>query len=91
MVIAKTRLSIKSAETYLYLGMIVHNKHVTDAFEKRAFIRLTARTGSRFESGRQRNGDLHRSRRFARSPQIAEDKGLVAIDATCPDVTKHTI
>ncbi|MGA3882164.1 4-hydroxy-3-methylbut-2-enyl diphosphate reductase, partial [Bacillus pumilus] len=71
------------------LGLIVHNKHVTDAFEEDGIYTLDGPNSldilKQVESGTvifTAHGVSPEVRK------IAEEKGLVAIDATCPDVTK---
>ena len=72
MVIARNASLDQSLPRPIYiLGMIVHNKHVTDAFEEEGIITLDG------------------PNRLGVSPQVkarAKEKGLVCIDATCPDV-----
>jgi 4-hydroxy-3-methylbut-2-en-1-yl diphosphate reductase len=90
MVIARNASLDKSLPRPIYiLGMIVHNKHVTDAFEQEGIITL---------DGNNRKDILdkvdHGTVIFTAhgiSPEVrelAKKKGLVTIDATCPDVTK---
>ena len=70
------------------LGMIVHNKHVTDAFEQDGIITLDGE--NREEIIEQVNEGTVIFTAHGVSPkirEIAKRKGLVAIDATCPDVT----
>ena len=89
MVIARNAALDKTLPRPIYiLGMIVHNKHVTDAFEEEGIITL---------DGSNRNEIIekvdHGTVIFTAhgvSPEIrkiADEKGLVSIDATCPDVT----
>lgn len=71
------------------LGMIVHNRHVTEAFEREGVITL---------DGPNRLDILDRVERgtiiftaHGVSPEVrrrAAEKGLTTVDATCPDVTK---
>ncbi|MBH5319270.1 4-hydroxy-3-methylbut-2-enyl diphosphate reductase [Paenibacillus sp. GSMTC-2017] len=71
------------------LGMIVHNAHVTDAFEKEGVITLDG--ANRLEIMEQINEGTVIFTAHGVSPevrQIARDKGLSVVDATCPDVTK---
>ncbi|WAA11481.1 4-hydroxy-3-methylbut-2-enyl diphosphate reductase [Fervidibacillus halotolerans] len=90
MVIARNAALDKTLPRPIYiLGMIVHNKHVTDAFEKEGIITL---------DGKNRKDILNKVEQgtviftaHGVSPevrQLAKEKGLVTIDATCPDVTK---
>ncbi|ARF15827.1 4-hydroxy-3-methylbut-2-enyl diphosphate reductase [Sporosarcina ureae] len=70
------------------LGMIVHNKHVTDAFEEDGIITLDGE--NRLEILRKVEKGTVIYTAHGVSPevrQLAKDKGLVAIDATCPDVS----
>ncbi|MER1956175.1 MAG: 4-hydroxy-3-methylbut-2-enyl diphosphate reductase [Solibacillus sp.] len=70
------------------LGMIVHNKHVTDAFEQDGIITLDGE--NREEIIEQVNEGTVIFTAHGVSPkirEIAKRKGLVSIDATCPDVT----
>lgn len=71
------------------LGMIVHNKHVTDAFEE---------VGIYTVDGENREAILEKidsgtviftaHGTSPRVKEIAKEKGLVTIDATCPDVMR---
>lgn len=90
MVIARNASLDKSLPRPIYiLGMIVHNKHVTDAFEQEGIITL---------DGNNRKDILEKVDKgtviftaHGVSPEVrtlAVEKGLVTIDATCPDVTK---
>lgn len=89
MVIAKNAALDPSLPRPIYiLGMIVHNKHVTDAFEQDGIITLDGENRldilSKVESG------TVIFTAHGVSPQVREmarQKGLVSIDATCPDVT----
>ena len=70
------------------LGMIVHNKHVTDAFEQDGIITLDGE--NRKEIIEQVDEGTVIFTAHGVSPEIreiAKRKGLVSIDATCPDVT----
>ena len=89
MVIARNAALDTSLPRPIYiLGMIVHNKHVTDAFEKDGIITLDGATRldilNKVESG------TVIFTAHGVSPEVKElarKKGLVSIDATCPDVT----
>lgn len=90
MVIAK-----KTAENPAYprpiyiLGMIVHNKHVTDAFEEDGIITLDG--PNRLEILEQIEEGTVIFTAHGVSPEVrrkARDKGLTTVDATCPDVTR---
>lgn len=89
MVIARNASLDKTLPRPIYiLGMIVHNKHVTDAFEKDGIITLDG--PNRKEIIEQVNEGTVIFTAHGVSPEIREiarKKGLVAIDATCPDVT----
>ena len=89
MVIARNAALDKSLPRPIYiLGMIVHNKHVTDAFEQDGIITLDGE--NRKEIIEQVNEGTVIFTAHGVSPEIREiarRKGLVSIDATCPDVT----
>ncbi|PAD85904.1 4-hydroxy-3-methylbut-2-enyl diphosphate reductase [Niallia circulans] len=90
MVIARNAALDKTLPRPIYiLGMIVHNKHVTDAFEEEGIITLDGENRKeildKVDSGTiifTAHGVSPEVRR------IAKEKGLVTLDATCPDVTK---
>ncbi|MFC0270030.1 4-hydroxy-3-methylbut-2-enyl diphosphate reductase [Metabacillus herbersteinensis] len=90
MVIAKNAALDKSLPRPIYiLGMIVHNKHVTDAFEDDGIITLDG--SNRLEILEKVDKGTIVFTAHGVSPEvrkIAADKGLVTLDATCPDVTK---
>lgn len=90
MVIAKNAALDKSLPRPIYiLGMIVHNKHVTEAFEAEGIITLDGK--NRLEILEKVDKGTVIFTAHGVSPQVrqlAKEKGLVAIDATCPDVTK---
>ncbi|WP_213422941.1 4-hydroxy-3-methylbut-2-enyl diphosphate reductase [Bhargavaea massiliensis] len=89
MVIAQNAAMDKSLPRPIYiLGMIVHNKHVTDAFEQDGIITLDGPNRKEILE-KVENGTVIFTAHGV-SPEvreIARRKGLVAIDATCPDVT----
>lgn len=89
MVIARNAALDKSLPRPIYiLGMLVHNSHVTDAFEEDGIITLDG--NNREEIIRQVQSGTVIFTAHGVSPEvraIAEQKGLVTIDATCPDVT----
>ncbi|WAA10396.1 4-hydroxy-3-methylbut-2-enyl diphosphate reductase [Fervidibacillus albus] len=93
MVIARNAALDKTLPRPIYiLGMIVHNKHVTDAFEKEGIITLDG--SNRIEILNKVDKGTVIFTAHGVSPevrQLAKEKGLVAIDATCPDVTKTHI
>lgn len=71
------------------LGMIVHNAHVTDYFEKEGVITLDG--PNRLEILDQVDKGTVIFTAHGVSPEVrrrARDKGLTVVDATCPDVTK---
>ncbi|HET7579365.1 MAG TPA: 4-hydroxy-3-methylbut-2-enyl diphosphate reductase [Bacillales bacterium] len=71
------------------LGMIVHNHHVTDAFEDEGIITLDGE--NRLDILKKVNHGTVIFTAHGVSPEvrrIAKEKGLKTIDATCPDVTK---
>ncbi|MCA1063425.1 4-hydroxy-3-methylbut-2-enyl diphosphate reductase [Rossellomorea sp. AcN35-11] len=90
MVIARNAALDKSLPRPIYiLGMIVHNKHVTDAFEEDGIITLDG--SNRKEIIEQVHEGTVIFTAHGVSPEvkeIAKQKGLVTLDATCPDVTK---
>ncbi|MFC4356121.1 4-hydroxy-3-methylbut-2-enyl diphosphate reductase [Chryseomicrobium palamuruense] len=89
MVIARNAAMDTSLPRPIYiLGMIVHNKHVTDAFEEDGIITLDG--PNRLEILQQVESGTVIFTAHGVSPQVRElarQKGLVSIDATCPDVT----
>lgn len=89
MVIARNAALDKSLPRPIYiLGMIVHNKHVTDAFEEEGIITLDG--NNRKEILEKVEGGTVIFTAHGISPEVrelAKKKGLVSIDATCPDVT----
>ncbi|CAD2073914.1 4-hydroxy-3-methylbut-2-enyl diphosphate reductase [Jeotgalicoccus coquinae] len=88
MVIARNASLDQSLPRPIYiLGMIVHNKHVTDAFEEEGIITLDG--PNRLEILEQIESGTVIFTAHGVSPQVkarAKEKGLVCIDATCPDV-----
>lgn len=89
MVIARNAALDTSLPRPIYiLGMIVHNKHVTDAFEEDGIITLDG--PNRLEILQKVESGTVIFTAHGVSPQVRElarQKGLVSIDATCPDVT----
>ncbi|WP_097074558.1 4-hydroxy-3-methylbut-2-enyl diphosphate reductase [Ureibacillus xyleni] len=89
MVIARNASLDKTLPRPIYiLGMIVHNKHVTDAFEKEGIITLDGDNRKDIIEQVEQGTVIFTAHGV--SPEIREiarKKGLVAIDATCPDVT----
>ncbi|MDF0727196.1 4-hydroxy-3-methylbut-2-enyl diphosphate reductase [Cytobacillus sp. S13-E01] len=90
MVIAKNAALDKNLPRPIYiLGMIVHNKHVTDAFIEEGIITLDG--ANRLEILDQVTEGTVIFTAHGVSPEVkklAKEKGLVTLDATCPDVTK---
>jgi 4-hydroxy-3-methylbut-2-enyl diphosphate reductase len=90
MVIARNAALDKSLPRPIYiLGMIVHNKHVTDAFAEEGIITLDGNNRKEIIEKVDKGTVIFTAHGI--SPEvreIARQKGLVAIDATCPDVTK---
>ncbi|WP_020062663.1 4-hydroxy-3-methylbut-2-enyl diphosphate reductase [Bacillus sp. 123MFChir2] len=90
MVIARNAALDKTLPRPIYiLGMIVHNKHVTDAFEEDGIITLDG--PSRLDILEKIEFGTVIFTAHGVSPEVkqrAKEKGLTTIDATCPDVTK---
>lgn len=90
MVIARQAAMNKELPRPIYiLGMIVHNRHVTEAFEKEGVITLDGK--SRIELLKEIDKGTVIFTAHGVSPEVrrlAKEKGLTVIDATCPDVTK---
>ncbi|MFD2446088.1 4-hydroxy-3-methylbut-2-enyl diphosphate reductase [Bacillus sp. CGMCC 1.16607] len=90
MVIARNASLDKSLPRPIYiLGMIVHNKHVTDAFEQEGIITLDGNDRKEILDKVDKGTVIFTAHGI--SPEVrelAKLKGLVTIDATCPDVTK---
>jgi len=71
------------------LGMIVHNRHVTEAFDKEGIITLDGE--NRLEILKKVDKGTVIFTAHGVSPEVrklAREKGLTVVDATCPDVTK---
>jgi 4-hydroxy-3-methylbut-2-enyl diphosphate reductase len=71
------------------LGMIVHNAHVTEAFEQEGVITLDG--ANRLDILDQIEQGTVIFTAHGVSPEVrqrARDKGLSVVDATCPDVTR---
>ncbi|HBI04451.1 MAG TPA: 4-hydroxy-3-methylbut-2-enyl diphosphate reductase [Paenibacillaceae bacterium] len=70
------------------LGMIVHNQHVVEAFERQGIITLDGADRINLLEKIEQGTVIFTAHGV--SPAVvkrARDKGLVVIDATCPDVT----
>ncbi|MCL6442317.1 MAG: 4-hydroxy-3-methylbut-2-enyl diphosphate reductase [Alicyclobacillus sp.] len=71
------------------VGMIVHNRHVVDAFDSEGVITLDG--ASRMALLDQANGGTVIFTAHGVSPAVrkrAAERGLHVLDATCPDVTR---
>ncbi len=88
-------LALKTAQNFdlprpiHILGMIVHNSHVVEAFEKQGITTLDGE--DRLALLDQVNEGTVIFTAHGVSPEVrkkARDKGLTVVDATCPDVTK---
>ncbi|MDQ0299731.1 4-hydroxy-3-methylbut-2-enyl diphosphate reductase [Salibacterium salarium] len=90
MVLAKQAASNLELPRPIYiLGMIVHNKHVTDAFDDEGIISLDG--PNRLEILREVEKGTVIFTAHGVSPEVRElarEKGLTTVDATCPDVTR---
>lgn len=71
------------------LGMIVHNKHVTDAFQEDGIITLDGSNRLEILSKVDKGTVIFTAHGIAPEVRkLAKEKGLTTVDATCPDVTK---
>lgn len=90
MVIAKQAAEAKSLPRPIYiLGMIVHNQHVVDAFEREGIITLDGADRLTLLDKIVSGTVIFTAHGV--SPAVKEGaraRGLHVIDATCPDVTK---
>jgi 4-hydroxy-3-methylbut-2-enyl diphosphate reductase len=90
MVIARNAALDKSLPRPIYiLGMLVHNKHVTDAFEEEGIVTLDGENRKDILEKVETGTVIFTAHGI--SPEVrelAKQKGLVTIDATCPDVTR---
>ncbi|GAA0362750.1 4-hydroxy-3-methylbut-2-enyl diphosphate reductase [Bacillus horti] len=90
MVLAKQAAANLDLPRPIYiLGMIVHNKHVTDAFEEEGIITLDGE--NRLDILQKVDKGTVIFTAHGVSPEVrklARDKGLTTVDATCPDVTR---
>lgn len=89
MVIARNAALDKTLPRPIYiLGMIVHNKHVTDAFEEDGIITLDGKDREDILSKVDHGTVIFTAHGVSpKIRELARQKGLVSIDATCPDVT----
>lgn len=89
MVIAQNAAKDPNLPRPIYiLGMIVHNSHVTNAFEEEGIITLDGE--NRLEILESINDGTVVFTAHGVSPEVkerAKEKGLMTLDATCPDVT----
>lgn len=89
MVIARNAALDKTLPRPIYiLGMLVHNSHVTDAFKEDGIITLDGKNRSEIINQVESGTVIFTAHGV--SPEvreIAKQRGLVTIDATCPDVT----
>lgn len=89
MVIAKNAALDETLPRPIYiLGMIVHNRHVTEAFEEDGIITLDGENRVDILKKVDKGTVIYTAHGV--SPEvrrIAKEKGLTYIDATCPDVT----
>lgn len=90
MVIARNAALDKSLPRPIHiLGMIVHNRHVTEAFAKEGIITLDGKNRKEILEKIDKGTVIFTAHGI--SPEVrelAKKKGLVTIDATCPDVTR---
>ncbi|WP_405054346.1 4-hydroxy-3-methylbut-2-enyl diphosphate reductase [Tepidibacillus marianensis] len=93
MVLAKNAAMDKSLLRPIYiLGMIVHNQHVVEAFKEEGIITIDG--DNRLALLEQVDHGTVIFTAHGISPKVretAKEKGLVVIDATCPDVTRTHI
>jgi len=71
------------------LGMIVHNSHVVEAFEREGIITIEGPDRMNMLEKIEKGTVIFTAHGV--SPQVkqrARDKGLTVVDATCPDVTR---
>ncbi|UFT97800.1 4-hydroxy-3-methylbut-2-enyl diphosphate reductase [Radiobacillus kanasensis] len=90
MVIAQNAVKDTNLPRPIYiLGMIVHNSHVTEAFESEGVITLDGK--NRLELLENVESGTIIFTAHGVSPEVKErarEKGLTVLDATCPDVTR---
>lgn len=88
MVIARNASLDESLPRPIYiLGMIVHNEHITEAFEEAGIITLDGKNRQEILEKVDHGTVIFTA--HGTSPQVkkmAKEKGLFTIDATCPDV-----
>jgi 4-hydroxy-3-methylbut-2-enyl diphosphate reductase len=86
----KTAKNLNVPRPIYILGMIVHNKHITDYFHQEEGI-ITLDGESRLDILDQIDKGTVIFTAHGVSPEVrkrAREKGLMVVDATCPDVTK---
>lgn len=90
MVIAKNAALDKNLPRPIYiLGMLVHNQNVIDAFKEEGIITLDGSNRKEILEKVEHGTVIFTAHGVSPEVrQIAKEKGLVTIDATCPDVTK---
>jgi 4-hydroxy-3-methylbut-2-en-1-yl diphosphate reductase len=94
MVLAKQAAEDKNLPRPIYiLGMIVHNQHVVEAFERSGIVTVDGADRLALLESIDQGTVIFTAHGV--SPEVkqrAKDKGLRVIDATCPDVTRtHTL
>mgnify|MGYP000942259662 FL=1 len=94
MVIARNAALDKNLPRPIYiLGMLVHNENVTEAFKEDGIITLDGKNRKEILEKVDRGTVIFTAHGVSPEVrQLAKEKGLVTLDATCPDVTKtHVI
>lgn len=90
MVIAQNAVKDPNLPRPIYiLGMIVHNAHVTEAFENEGVITLDGKNRAELLEEITEGTVIFTAHGV--SPEVknrAREKGLTVLDATCPDVTR---
>ncbi|WP_066192937.1 MULTISPECIES: 4-hydroxy-3-methylbut-2-enyl diphosphate reductase [Gracilibacillus] len=90
MVIAQNAVKDPNLPRPIYiLGMIVHNSHVTNAFEEQGVYTLDGRNRADLLEDIESGTVIFTAHGV--SPEVknrAEEKNLTVLDATCPDVTR---
>ncbi|QDP40628.1 4-hydroxy-3-methylbut-2-enyl diphosphate reductase [Radiobacillus deserti] len=90
MVIAQNAVKDPNLPRPIYiLGMIVHNSHVTQAFESEGVITLDGKNRRDLLEDIETGTVIFTAHGV--SPEVKErarEKGLTVLDATCPDVTR---
>ncbi|GAB2676444.1 4-hydroxy-3-methylbut-2-enyl diphosphate reductase [Paenibacillus thermoaerophilus] len=89
MLARQTAMNFNFPRPIYILGMIVHNRHVTEAFEQDGIITLDGPNRLEILEKIEKGTVIFTAHGV--SPEVrkrARDKGLTVVDATCPDVTK---